>query len=64
MCELCRPLDGVKITRQELRALWPRHPGCRCFNLPVPIVDDGDGVGGNFTDEPKDESSVIRSAQP
>lgn len=36
VCELCRPLDGMKMTRQELRALWPRHFGCRCSNLPAP----------------------------
>lgn len=36
VCELCKPLDRMKMSRAELRALWPRHPGCRCSNLPAP----------------------------
>lgn len=36
VCELCKPLHGMKMSRAELRALWPRHPGCRCSNLPAP----------------------------
>ena len=35
VCELCKPLDRLKMSRSELRALWSRHPGCRCSNLPV-----------------------------
>lgn len=35
VCELCRPLHGMTMSREELEALYPRHPGCRCSVLPI-----------------------------
>ena len=35
VCELCRPLHGMTMSREEMEMLWPRHPGCRCSTLPV-----------------------------
>lgn len=35
VCELCRPLHGMTMSREEMELLWPRHPGCRCSTLPI-----------------------------
>ena len=36
VCELCKPLDGMVMSREELKLLWPRHIGCLCSNAPEP----------------------------
>ena len=38
VCPLCKPLQGVVLTVDEARGLFPRHPRCRCSPVPATII--------------------------
>lgn len=35
VCPLCRPLEGVILTVEKARGMFPRHPNCRCSPIPA-----------------------------
>lgn len=40
VCPLCRPLDGVILTVQEAKGMFPRHALCRCVPIPANVGED------------------------
>jgi len=43
VCEQCASLEGTIYTLDEIRALIPAHPNCRCVALPV-LPDEGEAA--------------------
>lgn len=36
-CKLCAPLDGMVLTIDEARGMFPRHPNCMCSPIPANV---------------------------
>lgn len=47
VCPKCRPLQGIILTVDEARGMFPRHPNCRCS--PIPYLGGDDGVKKTYT---------------
>ena len=40
VCELCKPLEGIIFTLEEILPMIPRHPQCRCVALPAKFKEN------------------------
>lgn len=40
VCPLCQPLEGLVLTIEQARGMFPRHPNCRCSPIPANVGED------------------------
>ena len=33
-CKVCKALDGVELSENDIKEVYPAHPGCPCFLVP------------------------------
>ena len=67
VCPLCGPLDDEVVPLNDAFSdgthLPPRHPRCRCWTTPVPILEE-EAIGEGFIEQEPGEVVTLEPAQP